>query len=291
MADEEIADLRKTLIKALDGAPDKRLFGAVLGNRLRAEKARTIKDYGFPNLSDFVKRYMASEVSQTVGVSDTIFQLNESATSTPAAGPTAPLLVSGLPNIDLLRVWKSPRSSYAIAVRRSDGTARAVSVQSHSNDDEVVLTPPSSDAHEAIARSFVEQLPAQHQEEFRSRIDERNPFWWREWETLFNARFPEERSKWLKFRETHLLDQLDTALKAEGMSEDAVLTARDTVRRSRMTKRSVASGAPAPGRIPGADGSAFRQAVLATVEQLSDEELRRIWLPAGVLYELLRTQR
>jgi hypothetical protein len=290
MPDEGVAAVRSAIIQVLRDAPEQRLQGAVLGNRFRSKTGRPLKDYGYKTLSDFVKENMLEKVSVEHGGVDLIFQLTEAGASSPRGETDVQPSDQGASATNLFRLWKSPRSRYKLAVRKSDGTARELSPTAAPNDNEIVLALPSAEQHMEIARRFLsEHVPEEHREEFASKIDPQNAFWWKDWDKLFRERLPDAWGTWLDFRTSRLLNILDDALKEAGLSEDARARALRMVRESRGSGRApLTSKAGDSARAP---GRTFRQLVVSAIDRMSDEDLRRLWLPAGVLYDIFRANR
>jgi hypothetical protein len=294
MPAEEIDALRREIVKALQGAQGGQMLGALLGSRLRpALGGRTLKEQGYGTLSDFAKRHLAEVVSQDVGASDVVFRLNDSASS-PAGAINSSFgsanLLPAAPD-DLFRIWKSPRFPYRLAVRKSNAAVRALRVGDVADDDEIVVVPPPAETHDAIAKRFIdEHLPEDLRGEFRSKIDERDPLWWRAWDALFNERLPAGRSQWLRFREDQLFAELDRALTEAGLAEDLRPLVRSAMQRSRAQQHKPRPSDTAP-RAPVVAGSgadaALRNIVHAVIERMSEEELRRIWLPLGLVADAL----
>lgn len=297
MRDEEISAIRAAIVEVLRDAPEQRLLGADLGNRFRVKTGQTIRQYGYRTLSDFVREYMATEVSETARGSNAAFQLSEGVAASTNSAPDVQLKGAELPQADLLRIWKSPRSPYKLAVRKIDGEARAISINGQPNDDEVAVVSPSPEAQKAIGSSFLEgQIPEEHRELFRSKLNEPNCLWWKEWDTLFSKYLPGVKARWLGFREGSLLDLLDVALNEGGLADEARKNVRAMMRRSRNSGPALRRAESTPVvALAGGHGAAqertFRHSVFAALEQLSDEELRRVWLPVGLVYDILRRDR
>lgn len=298
MPDEEISAVRTAIVEVLSEAPGQRLLGAVLGNKFRTKMGRTIKDYGYRTLSDFVRENMAAEVTEIASGSNATFQLAEGMAASANPASKRPAKDAILPNADFLRIWKSPRSPYKLAIRKSDGEMRAILMKDQPNDDEIAVESPSSEEQKAIGSSFLEgHIPEEQRESFRSKLNEPNILWWKEWDTLFSEHLlPGAKAKWLKFRENRLLDLLDGALIEGGLAKEVLQYTRATILRPRNAGRAhrPADSTPvvalAGGYVPAPERT-FRHTVFAALGQLSDDELRRVWLPVGVVYDILRRDR
>jgi hypothetical protein len=289
MQDAEVGHLRDEIVRLLREAEGRPVLGAVLGNRLRSRTGRTVKDLGFLHLRDFVQRHLPDEVKVTQAEFDVAFAL---ASLTPgdvaAAGATLGSQVSEeLTNIDLRRVWKNPRGYLTIVVRRTDGAVRAMPRGVSAGEDEVALASPSADDHKLIARGFLEaHVPEDKRTPFAATLETAEK-WWEEWDPLFQDPGPNLRKEWLRFREKGLFDRLDKALRDAGLTEDAVANARGAFDRARALSPVRTRSSLPPPRGAGT----LRQGLLEAIAHMSEEELRRVWVPAGLLYDALVEKR
>lgn len=284
MSESQISAFRDAVLVALHRAPERRLLGAQLGLSVQSSIGQTARDHGFANLADFVRRNLADEVSVQVGAQDVVFQL-----TTPGSAIALTLASSGASALpeppplqpDLRKVWKAPTGPFSLRVRVTDGDVRAAGREVPPAEGEVVLTSPSEEQHKAIARRFLDDhLPGEQRQAFETILVSRRA-WWLDWDRLFRETAPRLRVEWLRFREKHLMELLDRALREAGLNDEAHRAALDIVERSRPAPRKLDS-APA-----GRPSEGLRAALLATVQGLSEEELRRVWVPAGLLADAL----
>lgn len=268
---------RDALVRSLQAAPGQRLSGADLGNRLRAHTGRTVKELGYPNLAEFVRVQLAGQVSMVQSSADLVFHLTSASAVAPEHVPM-PTSAPPLEVIDLRKVWKSPRGLFTIRVRRSDGSVRSASSSAPPSDDEVELVPPSAEQHRHIGRRFLEaNVPEERRQPFAVQLDTNERAWWLGWEQLFRSTGPNVRQDWLRFREAELMALLDAALRDSGLTEEIRRKAREAIDRTRTRARH--------DDLRPDDG--LRQALVATLQQMSDEDLRRVWVPAGLLRDAL----
>jgi hypothetical protein len=291
MSEAEIADLCGAVLQLLREAPGQRLIGAVLGKRLRSLTGRTVKDHGFASLADFVRQHLHGDVSVVAGSADSVFELQSRADAQGAGTSPGHFNVdqSSYPArvTDLRKVWKSPRSPLTLRVRLRDGAVSAITRGSPVGEDEVDLVPPSAEDHKAIGRRFLEtHVPEERRAPFVQHIEAAEGAWWLAWDPLFRDMGPSARVDWLRFRDVELFALLDAALRSAGLTEEVARSAREAIDRTRMEARKNIV-AQSPARV----GSALRQALLMTLEQMSEEDLRRIWVPAGLLHDALQRNR
>lgn len=284
-----IEGIKNRLRQVLNAAPDGRLMGAVLGNRFRTAEGRAIreigKELGFEDLKAFVKTYMSDEVTIVESESDSIFELIDKSSIAPEQrGEAKPFSPETSPEeVQLFRLWRSPRNRFSLAVGRADGAVRVISRHEVVGDDEVKIEPTTAVQHDQIARRFLDKIPEQHREAFESAIDTEKPRWWEDWNPLFQEHAPHQRGEWLRFREHALVELLQKTLSSAGLSDTAVSQALQTILRSRRL--------PNATKPLGTDRRALRDAILATIGVMSDEEISRLWVPAGLFYEALKKGR
>ncbi|HRI63036.1 MAG TPA: OST-HTH/LOTUS domain-containing protein [Polyangium sp.] len=306
MSSEEIAVARDLIVSLLRKAPARRLSGADLGNLLRERMKHSIKDLGATSLSAFVQQHLHDSVGMDITGLITTFYLTDQVPESlatevnqsdppavPTPHPSQPAVAAATAG-DLLRLLKSPNASYRFSVRKSDGATRSISPIMQPDDDEVAIPVPSADHHKQIATKFINELiPDQHREAFRGKLE--TPSWWEEWNVLFGQLLPANaRLQWLNFRENGLLDIVDEELARQGVSDEARKTARVAIQRSRIPHpivRTPAMTESNPARNPLLREQPLREIVRSVVEHMSDDELRRIWLPVGALVDAIRRNR
>lgn len=281
MSESQVAALRDAVLAVLQRAPEQRLLGAMLGNQVRTLIGRTAKDLGFANLGDFVRQNLETEVRVTHGEKDLVFQLEPAggaAVRPPALGSDAQT-----PTIqpDLRKIWKNPSSPLTLRVRVADGEVRALSQDVPCAEGEVALQSPTADLHKNLGREFLqERMSEEERVPFEEKIASSGP-WWQEWDKLFRAPGPDLRIDWLRFREKRLMEALEAALREKGLTEGAFRHALDVIHRSRIVPRKSESMPPSGGR------ESLRAALISTLQAMSEDELRRVWVPAGLLADAL----
>lgn len=127
--------------------------------------------------------------------------------------------------------------------------------------------------------------------EFLAAIESQNAEWWKKWDALFKTHPEAPRQEWLRERKHLLREELVTRLQSLGLSKGAAEEARRQIearptRLKSATPATRSSGAMRPAEC--AATSSLRDAVLAAIAQLSDRELREVWLPAGLVYDALK---
>ncbi len=134
--------ITEAILDFLRQAPQRRLPGALLGNKLQRHFGRSPREIGVGKLVDFVESHLANEVDiQRDGLLVTYSLRDEAAPSafTHTSTPTSSASSHDPP--DLWRIWRSPRSGYRLAVRHDDGSVRALDRDASPTEGETMLTP------------------------------------------------------------------------------------------------------------------------------------------------------
>ncbi|MFO0649680.1 MAG: hypothetical protein U0326_25915 [Polyangiales bacterium] len=232
-------------------------------------------------LLTFVREHLADSVE--VEQEGLVFSYRLKADAVPSLSlvgvPAAPPAPSA---IDLFRIWKSPNTPTRIAVRRDDGTPRALARDEEVGPGEVTLCTPSRASHDGVARVFIDEVvPEAYREEFAEKINHDDPRWWMAWDDLF--RRPELsplRGAWLKHRGEALQQQLRDELLKVGLDEVARARAFEQIMGSSSNRRTSPRGR--------AGSEALRRALLDVIERLPEGDLRNVWVPAGMLFDALQ---
>lgn len=200
------------------------------------------------------------------------------------SAPTVPPLAAP-PTADAWRVWISPFSPLALAVLRNGTEVRAVPRSQANAPDEVVVMPPGTDSHRAVARGFLAGLS----EPLRGRLEallasDREP-WWRAWTRELTVEG--QLGQWIEHRVREFEQLFAEALEAGGLDANAIATARRLLRIERTPgtkgiRRTADAISPASDELARA-----RKLALAVVERMSGSELRDLRLPLGLMLDAL----
>lgn len=272
------------------------MYGSTLGAKLNAALGRPLSELGLGKLKEAIEAHLADRVFvNTTGIHPT-FALRSAGSPgqevAEAARDTTPSKASGT----LFNVWKSPGSTYRIAVCTADGTVRLVSRGGFvdSNGGEVVLESVPPDFLSRIAREFAEvAFPPEVCREFIDAINPEDSGWWRAWDRLFEVHnLVEIRKKWLSRRHELLRQELLNRLLLLGLDSETADRARQSIEKtpsspSRKPKTDRPEQTPL-GDLNHAPSSEIRQLVFGAITQMSDRELQQLWLPVGLVHSLLR---
>ncbi|MFN0180237.1 MAG: hypothetical protein ACKVZ0_15665 [Gemmatimonadales bacterium] len=253
----------------------------------RADPEFDPRSYGVEKLSEFIERHVPAIRPIAASGQDVVYGL---AKWPDISGYSRPASVAP----DPWRIWTSPQSRMTLGVNRETLQVRP-SLPGATGADEIEIFPVSPEFHMELAESFISQTKAESPalaSELEEALKEHPSSWWRVWSGLFAAQDRGSQSRWLAFRHRRLQDEFATRLVEGGLSgEEAALVVHGMRRRlteaaARSAKRSNRS--PSPGSTPGAlERGDLISVVRSVVGQMSDEELRRLLLPVGLVLDAL----
>lgn len=153
----------------------------------------------------------------------------------------------------------------------------------------------TTEEHRSIAREFLPQIDLDGREPFQKILLEEH--FWDGWFALTrdfnNGRYFKQ---WLSYRFQQLCKLFVDRLQTAGVPDQLRGIALGRLKQSKsLRKEAVRASAPESARhavLPaaaGRSGDALRAAILSTIENLGEDELRRIWLPVGAIVDALRT--
>ncbi|QLQ29613.1 MAG: hypothetical protein HZT39_16520 [Pseudoxanthomonas sp.] len=253
-------------------ASDARLSGAQLTQRLKEKWSDwSPQRFGSKTLRSFITENLPEFTELGRAGLDPIYGVPPAATQQAA--------LEG----NLWRAWSSPKSPYAVVVAVATGTAKLVAVGGDVGDQEIKLSSPDSDFHREIARDFLKiQFPGVASDLVP--LITNNPQWWQQWVKEIRKRGIS--ASWGQFRFHRLLSSFEKALDEHQLSPSA----RDA---AVIQLRSALEGEVEPARkVEGAAASSrlheLRRVAIAVVESLSEEELRELKLPLGLMVDAMR---
>jgi len=266
-----------------------RVQGSRLAQRVRDETpAFSAKEAGFRSFREFLAQFVPELLVVERAGADVVYAFSDDA-------PPASLAAE---EPDLWRVWTSPKSRYVLVIlgeTLSAGRRDAVPTGS-------LMLPPCDVAfHRGIAKAF---LDGGYAPELTARLADAvaDPGygWWMKWQRVLQHH-PESKD-WQIFRHDRFSKEFQRALTEGGVAEcdrstlqAALEESRQTPRGRRTEDRLAVQPEPRPERQQAqqqeAQPSSFRAFVLAVVSQMTDDELRKLRLPAGASYQAKLSER
>lgn len=252
---EVIATIRRLVAEARE----------IPGSRLAMDLKVAIPDwsaetFGARSLRDFIVNNVRGVVIAGNSGMDVVYSTSTATRAEPA---------------DAWRAWVSPNSPFHLAVDVESGEAVLIKRGATVPEGHVLVAPATIDEHRAIAREFLAEVPESNRDVLRKIVDSPDEHWWRRWR--FKLTGLNRLGVWSTFRHERLRELLDTRLSASVLSETARSAATEIAERRGPRKR---SGAPQRA----AD---LRVVVAAVIEKMTEEDLRDIKLPVGLLLDVL----
>jgi len=197
---------------------------------------------------------------------------------------------------DLWRVWISPLSTFALAVEPNDGSVRRI-VLGQSVSGAFQIGPAPVEKHRAIAKAFLdaraEALTTESRASLEGILGDPDPRWWERWnKTLDNISVQLSRN-WFMFREAALSTALQETLQTSGLSVEATAKAFRAIVASRRrppgaARRMVEQRIFEHDPILYTRREELVNIVQRVISHLTEDELRRISLPLGLVLDSLR---
>lgn len=267
----EIKHLLKTAAASGPG-----LLGAQAGQLLReADPDFRISDYGVRSLSELIARHVTELVPISSSGADRRYGLAEQAT----------IEASTEPERYLWQVWASPNTPFALRVDKRTGATVACRADEHSDETYLVLRSPDDAASREIASSFLAET-AELDPDLRGDLEKiessADPHWWRLWQYTLRRRAAGQFGAWHGHRRQRLATLLADGLRAGGLTATLVETVVSTVTSSRGS-RGVKHIAQARRDTP----ANLHELVISLVPRLSEDQLRMMTLPIGVVLDAL----
>lgn len=236
---------------------------------------------GVRNLREFISRYVPAVAIVGRSGMDVLYGLQG----------TAPTLPSPRSSSSAWRVWASPKSKSTLLLSRTTGTVAVVPRDSQDDPSLLRLDPPSSDVHEAMAREFLTQLRDPLRQELADALPRAS--WWVEWARLLRST-PDEDS-WLKLRRERLLAEFRERLGEAEFPEAAAAAAVAALSQPHVPRQISKQFDPTklmPKELalsrPNDKGlENLRRLVREVVSRMTEEDLRALKLPVGLVSDLL----
>lgn len=260
------------------------LPGSVLAELVRRVLGPDFQPHsvGAKNFKEFVSKHIPELVEVGRAGMDVLYGCHPRVV-TGVASPTSDV---GQPRQDPWRLWSNPNSQLALRAT-ADGALEAISLDNVSGDRD--LSPTTSTQHREIGRQFLEKAGVNIADEqlrlLREALKADEKIWF--WRWMNAARMvPIVNRQWMVFRGEQLASLLNDVVSKLSISDVAKQRVAATMLQHRMRKggKSAAARRRPEGTLR---SSKLRRIVEDAVAQMSDEDLRRVWLPVGALVDAL----
>lgn len=251
--------------------------GEILGSKLAMDLKAAVPDwsaeeFGARSLRDFIVSNVDGVVVAGRSGMDVVYS-----TSAPKDGPPA-RAAKAEPAADAWRAWVSPNSPFALAFNTANGNTVLIKRAAAVPEGHVRIEPTTVEEHRAIARDFLDSVAEPARDTLRAIVDSPDEQWWRRW--LAELKKLGDLATWNTFRHERLRELLKARLDASGLDETARSTAAGTVAQSRQPRPRKRSRAPQTR-------NDVRVVVAAVIEKMSEEDLRDLKLPVGLVLDVL----
>lgn len=251
--------------------------GEVLGSKLAIDLKSEVpawraEEFGARSLREFIESNVDGVLVVGRSGMDVVYGTSVSKDNSPAVAAKAE------PVADAWRAWVSPNSPYALAFKIANGNPVLIKRAANVPEGHVRIKPTTVEEHRAIARDFLNKVAEPAQDTLRAIVELPDDQWWRRW--LAELKKLGDLTTWNSFRHMRLRELLKDRLADSALGETARSIAAENVgQRSqpRLKKRD---------RVPQARND-VRAVVAAVIEKMSDDDLRELKLPVGLVLDIL----
>jgi hypothetical protein len=278
--EQEIARFIESQVKAYPGIP-----GAKLGALATAQFPGVSFRYQFDGLKNFVRRFCGPRVEVILGGpgGDDTYRWTETA---PLDQTTAKIS----PTADIIdRPWAAFASSDSpskLRVNRDSGELDVVAPSEVVDAPWIEVSKVTTEEYRQMASAFLPQISDADRVHFSGFLH--LPDFWDRW-------FAETRSfaggkyfrAWVSFRFHTLCEIFLERLQKLGVPEELQPLVLGRLKQSKMPKQLLRNKEESL-QFSTERSSALRQMALMAVKTMTEEDLRRVWLPLGVVSDALR---
>ncbi len=260
-------------ITEIVAAADRPILGSDIGQILSREFPGIRMRVDFGGLRAFIERYCSVEVRwhQKHGLDDLYIHQAHAALPSPQPSPIQP---------NLWRAFSNPNSQSNVVVH-TDGACTVVPRDSPIPEGGILIDGLTATDYQAMASDFLGDADPATRSLLEPTLTAA-PFW-PAWSTALRHAGAETMSRWSAFRHKCVMTEWTTRLKKAGLDDGGIVDWSAQMERSsrivRTRSRGTAKGSVAKS------ASNLRRAVVQTIERMSDDELRRLWLPVGFVFD------
>jgi hypothetical protein len=259
-----------------------KIFGANLGSLLDAKFTGWREDFG--KLRPFVQKFCVGRV-KIVGLQGGGDPIYAPASSAEAAFDVPrPTQREESP----WHAFATPGNSNKLFVNSETGEIRIErSEEPEPPSPWVKISQVSSEDHRNIANAFRSQIAPDDLEYFQT-IPEASDFW-PKWSQLIKNFADGKYSKpWASFRFNKLCELYLQRLKSLNIDDNTAAGSLDRIKAVKTANYRASNKLSQGSPVPQQSAISLRHVVRATLDSLSEDELRRIWLPLGLVADALR---
>jgi hypothetical protein len=294
---ELVEQVRARLIQAVEEAGREHgLLGSHAGQVVRSLGFAPAA-HGYGSLRQFMeKRVPELKIIQTRTGSDLRWGLAEWASLEAPAGNTPAPKVTNVaadaPHSSFWRSWVSPNSRFAVVIDDA-GTVSLRLKTAAATPGETLLPPVSAEQHRTIARDFIvsTKLPNEVLDDLKRLLESSSSnTWWMHWSTYLKSATPEASRAWLQYRNTALESVLNAGVDSLPLPANISASVKQAIIRSRTAARRQHGDIASRRRPPdGVVSATLRATVQQVVARMTEDQLRALSLPVGLVLDTLLT--
>ncbi len=284
MKEKEISDFVIDFVKGRGST-----LGCQLGAELHIKFPETNIRSAYGGVRRFIDSYCRGAVARTGAKGgDDVY----SHVSAPA-GESAPAKLPQPGRVTEWDVFQRPGNPMQLLIDPTSGIARIAPETGEVANGLRVVPKVTGAEHLSIAKDFLQQISSTDLPPFAAALGENN--YWPKWNQLMNA-MPgiHYRSAWTAFRFDRICDLFSARLKELGISDVAARSVLEHLKSEKRMKRA-AKGAgrsisPTAGTTYSLSDDDLRRIAKLAIDAMGIDDLRRVWLPLGVIVDAFTTR-
>lgn len=263
-----------SLISDLVGEANE-ILGAHLANLLRQRcPGLDIRSFGSPTLSSFIANHVRNVYVAGRSGMDYIYKKAPQSDGDEAIAA-----------VNFWRAWVSPNGRYVLWIDRSSGKVSALPRNASVPAGSLRLDPPAVQAHQQVAREFLDRFEVDPEGKIAALIIPDKQNWWQAWYAALRKAGLAQR--WNAFRRKRMQEILLQDMAKLPLSEDLRNLAFENIRSSDVAQTRADDG----GLSAVTDGLIqARSIAIKAIEQMSEQELRELRLPFGIVLDVMRNK-
>jgi hypothetical protein len=188
-------------------------------------------------------------------------------------------------------VFQKPGSPMQLLVDPASGATKIVAEKEEVSNELLVVSKVKDEEHISIAREFLTHIDAAEVALFKAALEE--PNYWPAWSRLMsNPPGFKYRSRWTAFRFDRICELLLARLKGLGIAEATAASILERVKAVKKLKRTETEASRKTSTAAAfssvSDEGELRRLAKLAIDLMGNDDLRRVWLPLGVIADALR---
>jgi hypothetical protein len=192
---------------------------------------------------------------------------------------------------DLWKAFSNPNYQSVIAINKGTGDMLVVAPDAELQAELTPVPKVTDEEHRAIARGFVPQSNVYIRQKLASVLDHQH--YWNEWNKVINAQRDGTYRTWIEWRGQQILNLFQRRLESAHLPDELIkaFVRRMSTKLYRNKSTSASLGEHTSPTDVSPSLAHLRELVHAAVDLMSEEELRQIKIPVGVVVDVTGKQR